>query len=123
MTGTISVTQSFDIYASALFDVDVASSYTGGIDTALTADDVTLAEDVEFTPLNLKLLTVIKPEATTPDTEQAYNWGPYSIAGLFGGLMPQNFMLLGHNNATDAVTAANASDNVVNLVGVTYTNV
>ncbi len=123
VTGTIVAGDSFDIYAAALYDKDVASSYTGGIDTAFTAGDATIAIDVEFNPLNLKLLAVVKPEATTPDTEQSYNWGPYAIAGLFGGLMPQKFILVGHNNSTDAVLAAATSDHVVNVVGINYTDV
>lgn len=121
-TGTIVVGDSFDIYVAALYDKDVASSYTGGIDTAFTENDSSITIDVEFNPLNLKFLTIVKPEVTTPDTEQSYNWGPCSIAALFGGLMPQKFILVGHNNSTDAVLAAATSDHVVNVVGITYTN-
>lgn len=122
VTGIILASDSFDIYAAALYDKNVASSYTGGIDTAFTANDITIAADVEFNPLNMKLLAVVKPEATTPDTKQSYNWGPYSIANLFGGLMPQKFILVGHNNSNDAVLAAATSDHVVNAVGIHYTN-
>ena len=122
VTGTILAADSFDIYVAALYDKDVASSYTGGIDTAFTANDSSITVDVEFNPLNLKLLAVVKPEATTADTEQSYNWGPYGIASLFSGLMPQKFILVGHNNSNDAVLAAATSDHVVNVVGITYTN-
>ncbi len=122
VTGIILVADRFDIYVSALYDIDVASSYTGGIDTAFTANDATIAADVEFNPLNLKPLASVKPEATTPDTEQSYNFGPYAIAGLFGGIMPQKFILVGHNNSNDAVLKAATSDHVVNVVGVTYTH-
>ncbi len=122
VTGIILAADSFDIYAAALYDKDVASSYTGGIDTAFTANDASLTEDTEFTPLNLKLLAVVKPEATTADTEQSYNWGPVSIASVFGGIMPQKFILVGHNNSNDAVLKAATSDHVVNAVGINYTN-
>lgn len=122
VTGTILAADSFDIYVAALYDKDVASSYTGGIDTAFTANDATIAADVEFNQLNLKFLASVKPEATTADTEQSYNWGPFSIAALFGGLMPQKWILVGHNNSNDAVLAAATSDHVVNVVGITYTN-
>ena len=122
VTGTIVAGDSFEIYVAALYDKDVASSYTGGIDTAFTANDATIAADVEFNELNLKLLAIIKPEATTADTEQSYNWGPESIARMFGGIMPQKFILAGFNNSTDAVLAAATSDHVVNAVGITYTN-
>ncbi len=122
VTGTIVAADSVDIYVAALYDKDVASSYTGGIDTAFTADDNSIAADVEFNPLNLKYLTSVRPEATSPDTEQSYNWGPESIASLFGGLLPQKFILVGHNNSNDAVLKASTSDHVVNAVGITYTH-
>ncbi len=121
-TGIILVGDTFDIYVSALYDNDVASSYTGGIDTLFTANDSSLTVDVEFNPLNMKLLAVIKPEATAPDIEQSYNWGPYSIAGLFGGIVPQKFILVGNNNSNDAILKAATSDHVVNAVGITYTH-
>lgn len=122
VTGIILADDSVDIYVSALFDKDVASSGTGGIDVAFAANDTTIAADVEFNPLNLKLLAVVKPEVTTPDTEQGYNWGPVSVAAAFGGIMPQKWFLLVHNNSNDAVLKAATSTHAVNLVGVHYTN-
>lgn len=122
VTGTIVAGDSFDIYVAALYDKDVASSYTGGIDTAFTADDSSIAADVEFNQLNLIPLLSVKPEATTPDTEQSYNWGPIGIAGFFNGILPQKFILVGHNNSTSAVLAAATSDHVVNVVGIHYTS-
>ena len=120
-TGVIVAGESFDIYMAALFDKDVASSYTGGINTAFTADDNSLTADVEFTDLNLKFLTSVSVEATTPDVSQGYNWGPLSVAALFGGLLPQKYILVGHNNTGGTTTAA-TSTTIVNLVGVHYTN-
>ncbi len=122
VTGIILATDSFDIYLSALYDKDVASSYTGGIDALFTANDASLTEDTEFNPLNLKFLTSVRPQATTADTEQSNNWGPNAVAGLFGGVMPQKFILVGHNNSNDAVLKAATSDHVVNAVGITYTH-
>jgi len=122
VTGTILAADSFDIYVSARYDDDVTTSYTGGIDALFGANDSSLTEDTEFTPLNLIFLTSVKPEATTADTEQSYNFGPYSIARLFGGIMPQNFILVGHNNSNDAVLKAATSDHIVNVVGITYTH-
>ncbi|MHA2085556.1 MAG: hypothetical protein ACXABD_17510 [Candidatus Thorarchaeota archaeon] len=122
VTGTIVAGDAFEIYVSAYYDTDVTTSLTGGIDAALAANDTTLTEDTEFTPLNMNLLAVVKPEATTPDTEQSYNWGPVSIARAFGGIMPQKFVLIGFNNSTDAVLKAATSDHIINVVGITYTN-
>ena len=120
VTGTILAADSFDLYLAALYDKDVASSYTGGIDTAFTANDASLTADVEFNPLILKSLTSVKPEVTAPDTEQSYNWGPFAVASLFGGIMPQKFIIVGHNKSNDAVLKAATSDHVVNAVGITF---
>ncbi len=119
-TGTILAADSVDIYVSAKYDKDTATSGTGGIDELFNPGDASLTLDTEFTNLNLKLLTVVKPEAGTADIEQTYNWGPYSIAALFGGILPQKWFLVVHNNSTDAVL--DTGEHVVNVVGITYTN-
>lgn len=120
-TGTIAAGESFDIYVAARYDKDVTTSYTGGIDTAFGANDSTLTEDTEFTPLNLIFLTSVSVEATSPDVSQGYNWGPVSVAQVFGGILPQHVMLVGHNN-TGATTTAATSTTAVNYVGITYTS-
>ncbi len=120
--GIILAADSFDIYLAALYDKDIASSYTGGIDLAFLEDDNTITADIEFNPLNLIFLTSVKPEVTTPDTEQSYNWGPYSVASRFDGIMPQKFILVGHNNSNDADLEVATTDHVVNAVGVTFTH-
>ena len=119
-TGIILATDSVEIYISALTDKDVSTSGTGGIDLAFTADDATIAIDVEFNPLNLKLIAIVKPEATTADTEQTYNWGPVSVAAAFGGLMPEIWFLVVHNNSNDAVL--DTGEHVTNFKGIHYTN-
>ena len=117
---TLAAGESFDIYVSALSTIATASSYTGGIDTLLTAGDISLTEDTEFTPLNLLLLATVAVRTGTPDVTLGYNWGPTSIAGLFGGVMPQKYMFMGHNNTGSALTAT-TSTTFLNLVGITYT--
>ena len=119
-TGTILAADAFEIYVSAYYDTDVATGGTGGIDALFNDGDSSLTVDVEFNPLNMNLLTIVKPEATTADIEQAYNWGPVSIARVFGGIMPQKFFLTGYNNSNDAVL--DTGENIVNVVGITYTN-
>jgi len=115
---TLAAGESFDIYVTARYDKDLATSYGGGLGTALGAADASLEEDTEFTPLNLELLTMVSVEATTPNTTQDYMWGPVSIAQAFGGIMPQHFMLIIHNNTGSALTTSC----VVNSVGITYTS-
>jgi hypothetical protein len=120
-TGTIAAGETFDIYISAVYDKDVATSWTGGIDAAFNDNDNTLTADTEFNALNLILLAVVSVEATAPDVSQGYNWGPVSVASAFGGIVPQKWMLVGHNN-TGATTTAATSTTVVNAVGITYTS-
>lgn len=116
---TLAAGESVDLYLSALHDNDTATTYTGGLGTALTAADSTLAEDTEFTPLNLIFLTSVSVEATTPDTTQNYNWGPIAVAQAFGGHLPQKFMIMVHNNTGSALAA---SGHTVNFVGIKYTS-
>lgn len=120
-TGTLTAGESFDIYVAAQFDYDTASSYNGGIDTSFTANDATIAEDVEFNPLNLIFLTSVAVEATTPDVSQGYNWFVGSLAQAFGGIMPKRWMLVGHNNTGGTTTAA-TSTTIINYNGITYTS-
>ena len=120
-TGTLAAGESFDIYVAALFDKDTASSLTGGIDTAFTANDSTLTADTEFNPLNLIPLVSVRVEETSPDVSQGYNWGPVSVAAAFGGVLPQIWCLVGHNNTGGTTTAA-TSTTIVNYVGIKYTS-
>ena len=119
-TGTLASGESFDIYVSATYDKDTTTTITGGIDSAFDQNDSTLTQDTEFNPLNLILLTSVLVEDTSPDVSQGYNWGPCSIARMFGGVMPQKFALVGHNNTGGTTTAA-TSTTAVNSVGITYT--
>lgn len=114
---TLAAGESFDIYVAARYDVDDANSYGGGLADAFGASDSTLTEDTEFTPLNLLFLGSVSIEATTPNTTQDYMFGPYSVAALFGGNIPQMFMLALHNNTGSSIGTGCA----VNAVGVTYT--
>ena len=114
---TIAAGESWDIYAAGRYDDDIATSYGGGIGVLLSAGEV-LDVDVEHVTKNLKFLTRVHPEVTSPDTTQNYIWGPYSIAGLFGGILPQHYILILHNNTGSALTTGN----VLTHVGVTYTH-
>lgn len=120
-TGVLAAGESFDIYVVAKHDKDTATSGTGGIDTAFNPNDTTLAQDVELNLLNMTLLVSVRVEATTPDTEQGYNWGPIAVAQAFGGVLPQKWFLVGHNN-TGGTTKAATSTNLVNTVGITFTH-
>ena len=109
----------YEIYVSASWDDDVASNLGGGIDTGFGPGDATITVDTEFVPSNMKLLTVVDFETVAVTTSQGYHWGPVSIASAFGGVVPQTFMLVLHN---DGASALSATGNVVNAVGIQYTS-
>ena len=121
----------YEIYVSASWDDDVASNLGGGIDTGFGPGDATITVDTEFVPSNMKLLTVVDFETVAAEdfgqvghlvavtTSQGYHWGPVSIASAFGGVVPQTFMLVLHN---DGASALSATGNVVNAVGIQYTS-
>jgi len=109
----------WEVYVSARYDTDTVS-YTGGIGTTFDASDSILTEDTEFIPTNLRLLDVGNVEATAPTTDQVYNWGPLSVAAAFGGILPQKFILVLHNNS--AAGAMDSDEMVCNAVGITYTS-
>jgi len=110
------VGDTMDIYISAQYDTDTATTMTGGIDALFDAATEE-AVDVAFVKANLILLTSVSVEATTPANAQGYNWGPIGVAQFFGGVMPQKFFLTLHNNTAGTMAAGP----VVNSVGITYT--
>ena len=66
----------------------------------------------------LKLAAVLDVDSTTSDRK--YNYGPVSVAQLFGGTMPTHwFVFITHNSGVNTnTTAANHSHK---YIGVTYT--
>lgn len=109
--------ETMDVYVLGNWDVDAGSNLTGGIDTALTASDSTLTQDVELNLLNMYQIASVALESNAPTTSQGYHWGPVAVAQVFGGILPQKFCLLLHNNTGAAMSA---SGNVVNAVGIKY---
>ena len=80
-----------------------------------TADDATFsggagASDAGFTPTGektlLKLLTIIPTDGTS---DHVYEWGPFSVAQAFGGVIPAQWgVYIVHNTAVNLnATAAN----------------
>jgi hypothetical protein len=66
----------------------------------------------------LKLAAVLTVDATTSD--RAYNFGPVSVAQLFGGVMPNKFVLFTAHN-TGVNLNATAGNHVFKTTGITYT--
>ena len=110
--------------AGDTMDIYIVGQYSGTATDMMAAIDALLnaatevVEDTAFVKSNLTLLASVSVEATTPATAQGYHWGPIGVAQFFGGVMPQRFMLILHNNT--AGTMAAGPD--VNTVGITYTS-
>ena len=105
-----------DIYIVGQYSA-TATDMTGAIDALLNAATEEV-EDESFVKANLILLASVSVESAVPATAQGYHWGPIGVAQFFGGICPQKFMLILHNN-TAGTMAANPD---VNTVGITYTS-
>jgi len=114
VTGVMAAGEDYQIYIIGQYS-ETATDMGGGIDALLGAAGEEV-EDVSWVKANLTPLTTINLEATTPDTQQGYHWGPLSVAQFFGS-MPKRFMLLLVNNT--GASLGSGSD--VNTTGITYT--
>lgn len=77
MTGTSpTASRQIEIWAAGSYDGTSFSGAATGSDANLTPQEKTL----------LKLLTIIPTSATS---NQAYTWGPFSLAQAFGGTLPR----------------------------------
>ena len=109
-TGTSPTAEStIDIYAYGQYDA--SGEYTGGAS----------GSDSAFTPGGdegqLKWITSIVVSATS---DVDYEWGPFNIAPLFGGVMPQRWGLVVENN-TGATLNATGTNNETAYTGIDYT--
>lgn len=88
------------------------TTYSGGA----TGTDAGLTFASEKT--NLRLL-YIQPTDTT--ASHSYEWGPYSIAQAFGGVVPKKWGVFVVHNTSAALTAT-AADHEVKYTAVNYTS-
>lgn len=89
---------------------DDAGQYTAGCsgsDAAYTAD----GEEDE-----LKLIEVITVDTTN---DQDYEWGPVSVAQVFGGVLPRKWGIV-VKNGTGATLNATGTNNEVKFQGIKY---
>lgn len=93
VAGTTPTTaRQIEIWAYGMYDGTEYGGSATGSDANLTPDEKT----------NMRLLTVI-PTVATSDKE--YQWGPFSIAQAFGGVVPQKFGIYAvHNTGVNLKT-------------------
>lgn len=66
----------------------------------------------------LRLAAIISVDSTTSD--RAYNVGPFSVAALFGGVMPNKwFLFITHNSGVNSNSTA--GNHVWKVTGINYT--
>ena len=119
VVGAVVAGDTYDIYIVGQYS-DTVTDMTGGIDALFGAASEQV-EDTDFVLANMPLLVSVTIELTNPDTDlpQDYHWGPVSVAKVFGGIVPKQFMLMLHNNTGASMGAGND----VNAVGVTFDTV
>lgn len=71
------------------------------------------ASDANFSPTGektlMKLVTMIPTDATSNHT---YEWGPFSVAGVFGGVMPEKWGVFIVHNTGVALNATGGNHEV-----------
>ena len=106
-TGTVSSPVSVNVYVSGSEDgtnFDEDSAVMGASDAAYTID----------APTNLRLAAVINCSTSS----KVYN-KVFSVAQLFGGVMPRKWTVVVCNNTGGALAG---SGNSMSMTGITYTN-
>jgi len=95
--------------------VDVSTGYYTGLSTAYTGTDANATPNQKS---NLKLVQIIP---TTANTSVVYAWGPYSIAQVHGGVVPDSWGLYLVHNSCGALNGA-ANTQIFQYVPITYTS-
>lgn len=99
-TGTSpTASRQIEVWAYGSYD---GTSYSGGA----TGSDANLTPQAKTL---LRLLTVIP---TTSTSDQAYTWGPFSVATAFGGTMPYKWGIYVVHNTGVALNATGGNHEV-----------
>lgn len=116
-TGTITADGTIDLYVAGSWD---GTEFTAGCN--MGDSDITWGTtgnthvNGEF---DLKFLASISVDVTDDDKDVVF--GPFSVAQLFGGIMPKKFAIIIENN-TGAALHATGTNNHLEYTGITYTS-
>jgi hypothetical protein len=104
--GTLAATGYLAIYAYGTYD---GTEYTAGLNGAADATITwgTTGRSGLLSYLNLPLLGLVTTDAT--DDDDYVTWGPYSVAGAFGILMPRKWGIVIYNGTGAALQATQTS--------------
>lgn len=95
-----------------------------GFSSDLTANCPTV--EGAFTPgvekQLLQLVTIIAVTSTATTAERGYSFGPYSIASLFGGVVPSTIVPVVFQNTGVALGTGTATNAFFQYLGINYTS-
>jgi len=113
----------FDLYVVATYsdtDTDVTSALdaTGAIGT--TSEVLTEGIAGEFIKENMIFLGSVSMSDTDMAAAEFVHFGPFSIAEVFGGIMPRKWAIVLHN--TCAVGVLETTGTTLDYTGITFTS-
>ncbi len=89
-----------DVYASGQYDEAVAGAFGGGLDANITGVDEQLTVDTEVQLAGLHII-----RSLTAISVLGGRFGPQGIAQFFGGVPPETWLNILHNNTSVTMTA------------------
>lgn len=92
--GSATTNDTVEFYAYAKTDAGISSALTGSLNGGLDGSDSVETEGTAFHFQNLPLLGVINAETASAH----YHFGPWALSQIFGGIMPQEWGIIIHNN-------------------------
>lgn len=101
-----------EIYCYGGLDQAVASALGGSLNGGLDGNQSVETEGTAFNYENLHLIGVI----TADVANGTIYWGPWSVAQVFGGVLPQRWGVMIHNNTSGALGA----DPILQYEGINY---
>jgi len=117
--GAVTVAGTLDIFAYGAWDA--STNYSGGLDgsDATVTWGTTPASSSVLGYLQLQRLGVIDVAATDDDNE--IEWGPFSIAAAYGGVLPSRWGIV-VKNATDIALNSSQGVAAIKYDGITFTS-
>ena len=119
LNGTLTGDGTINIFAYG--SIDGGTVYSGGLagtDETITWGTTPSTSSVEGFN-NLKLIGVVSTDDT--DDGNDIEFGPFSVAAAFGGVLPKSWGIVVENQ-TNAAFDATGTNNTFDYVGVTYTS-
>jgi hypothetical protein len=112
-TTTPAAGNTLDVYVYGRYDQATAAALTGGIDALFTGADEEETDGTDLILAHLPLIASLEAESNI-----GIHFGPTAIAQFFGGVVPESWGLVLHNNGAATMAAGSLAE----YIGVTYTS-